>query len=166
MFKIKEKGFTLIELLVVIAIIALLASVVLVSMNNAREKSRDARRLGDIRQIQAALLIYAENNGQFYPTDIYATGGAGLAPTYMAVVPKDPKTAINYFYSYNPASPKQFHLAALLNDSASSALRDDEDDDSSSWAGGSKFKGRSSDCAAAAVVETDEKCYDVTYRTQ
>ncbi|PIZ56329.1 MAG: prepilin-type cleavage/methylation domain-containing protein, partial [Candidatus Tagabacteria bacterium CG_4_10_14_0_2_um_filter_40_13] len=57
MFKSK-KGFTLIELLVVIAIIGILASVVLASLNSARKKSRDARRVADIKQIQLALEMF------------------------------------------------------------------------------------------------------------
>ena len=155
------KGFTLIELLVVIAIIAALASIVLVSLNSARVKSRDARRVGDIRQIQAALLLYAEASGQIYPTAL-----DDLDPTYMPKVPPDPKTGSPYFYSYDPATPSKFHLAALLEDSAVSALRGDEDDDSSGWAGGSTFKGLSSDCDATVVGDASEKCYDVTYKTQ
>ena len=47
----QRKGFTLIELLVVIAIIALLSTLAVVALNNAREKSRDAKRVSDIKQI-------------------------------------------------------------------------------------------------------------------
>lgn len=61
------KGFTLIELLVVIAIIGILSSVVLASLNSARQKARDARRISDAKNIQLALELYADSNGA-YPT--------------------------------------------------------------------------------------------------
>lgn len=54
----KKKGFTLIELLVVISIIGLLSSVVLTSLNSARGRARDARRISEIRQLQSALEVY------------------------------------------------------------------------------------------------------------
>jgi prepilin-type N-terminal cleavage/methylation domain-containing protein len=52
------RGFTLIELLVVIAIIGLLSSIVLASLNSARVKSRDARRLEDLKQMANAVQLY------------------------------------------------------------------------------------------------------------
>ncbi len=59
-------GFTLIELLVVIAIIGLLASIVTASLNNARVKARDAKRLSDIKQIKSGLDLYF-SHGSGYP---------------------------------------------------------------------------------------------------
>ena len=53
-----QKAFTLIELLVVIAVIGLLASVVLVALATTRIKSRDAKRLADVKQIADAMALY------------------------------------------------------------------------------------------------------------
>jgi prepilin-type N-terminal cleavage/methylation domain-containing protein len=60
--KKNNAGFTLIELLVVISIISLLASVVLASLNSARAKARDARRLADMKEIEKALQFYFDAN--------------------------------------------------------------------------------------------------------
>ena len=61
-----QKGFTLIELLVVIAIIGLLSTLAVVALNSARQKSRDSKRVADIKQMQTALELYfADKNG--YP---------------------------------------------------------------------------------------------------
>lgn len=94
-FKNKSKGFTLIELLVVIAIIGILASVVLASLNSARRKSRDARRLADVKQIQVALELYFDATSNEYPDEPLA---GKLNPTYIAVVPTDPNGGA---YSYS-----------------------------------------------------------------
>jgi len=56
-------GFTLIELLVVIAIISLLSSVVFASLNSARAKARDAKRISEIKQIQKGLELYINTHG-------------------------------------------------------------------------------------------------------
>ena len=97
-----KSGFTLIELLVVIAIIALLSTTVMGSLSRARQKSRDATRLSDMRQIQTALEMYY-NDHSGYPvvatwnSECVAYGGVasnavipGIIPTYMARFPTDP----------------------------------------------------------------------------
>lgn len=75
----KAHGFTLIELLVVISIIGLLASVVLVALNSARQKSRDAKRISDMNQMSKAFELFF-NTASAYPT---GTGTAGSATSYV-----------------------------------------------------------------------------------
>ena len=86
-------GFTLIELLVVIAIIGILSSVVLASLNSARSKGRDARRLSDIKQLQLALELWYDANGSEYPDAL-----SSLASTYIQSIPTDPQGGAAYSY--------------------------------------------------------------------
>ena len=72
-FEKSGKGFTLIELLVVIAIIGVLSSVVIASLNTARTKARDAKRITEVKQLMVALELYYDENGH-YPI---SSGGCG-----------------------------------------------------------------------------------------
>jgi prepilin-type N-terminal cleavage/methylation domain-containing protein len=87
----KYGGFTLIELLVVIAIIGFLAVAVLVSLNSARAKSRDARRVSDMYQIQTALELYYNDCGG-YPAALTTAAAAPCPgmPFYLNTVPANP----------------------------------------------------------------------------
>ena len=99
-----EKGFTLIELLVVIAIIGILATIVMVSLNTARSKARDVRRVSDIRQMQLALQMYYDANGS-YPSVL-----TGLKPTYISAVPFDPNGTASYQYAICSSGTQGYHL--------------------------------------------------------
>lgn len=60
-----KKGFTLIELLVVISIVSVLSSTVLVALEGAKAKGRDAQRISQIKEVQKALAIYYLNHGVY-----------------------------------------------------------------------------------------------------
>lgn len=108
-------GFTLIELLVVVAIIGVLASVVLVSLDSARARARDATRIQNIKSIEQALELYRIDHGHLpNNSDGLADGwyhlGTGsvldnllINGGYMSEVPADPLEFIddNYYYVYD-----------------------------------------------------------------
>ena len=131
-----KKGFTLIELLVVIAIIGILSSVVLASLNSARQKSRDARRVADIKQLQLALELYYDSNQSVYPATL-----ALLATNYISVVPTDPNGgAYQYAGLTTPTSGTScasYHLGATIEQPNHSSLNSDADASGGTACGGS-----------------------------
>lgn len=107
-----KKGFTLIELLVVISIIGLLSSVVLSSLNQARTKARDTRRIQDMQTLKNAIALYrSDHNNDVPPFD--PSGGSWershlqsnfinslVTGGYLPHRITDPINSGNYYYFY------------------------------------------------------------------
>ena len=90
--KRNQEGFTLIELLVVIAIIGLLSTISVLALNSARARSRDAKRVSDIKQIQTALEMYYNDTNDYPASLSFGTGSIATGSNiYMKVVPKQPE---------------------------------------------------------------------------
>lgn len=116
----KDSGFTIIELMVVITIIGLLSSIILGSLQQARLKAQDSKRISEIQQMEIALDLYYSDHGQYPLSDNqgcgnWDTSGSGVSgPDFIAPLAsngyinnlKDPTTndnCGNYRYYRYPA---------------------------------------------------------------
>lgn len=106
-----RRGFTLIEVLLVVVIIAILAGIVIIAVNPARQiaQTNNAQRDSDVRAVMDAVHQYSVDNRGVLPTEITATPtvvGSGanqidictyLVPTYVAEMPFDPTATGAHF---------------------------------------------------------------------
>lgn len=121
------QGFTLVEMLVVIGILALLAGLVIATLNPIAQfqKGRDAERKSDLSQIQKALEQYYQDTGS-YPASNASFQIVGLNATavpfgksdlndwpYMNQLPQDPDSNRTYVY-YATNSNQTYYLYASL----------------------------------------------------
>jgi len=134
-----QGGFTLIEILVVIGIIAVLAAIVIIAINPARQfaQSRDTQRTSNLNAILNAVgQRTADNKGIFagdfltvsgatttcptlpaVPTIIQLGGGFNLdclVPTYISALPTDPTlgTATTTGYKIEKSPDGRIHVYA------------------------------------------------------
>jgi prepilin-type N-terminal cleavage/methylation domain-containing protein/prepilin-type processing-associated H-X9-DG protein len=63
----RVRAFTLVEILVVISIIALLLALLIPAVNRARETARRTSCLSNLRQLGAAMMMYANDNAGAFP---------------------------------------------------------------------------------------------------
>lgn len=95
----RPRGFTLIELLVVVSIISLLSSVVLSSLNTAREKARTSKARAELSQIRNALNLYMLDNSGRGPRETpLPTSGSNIDDRWHA---PDCKGAYDVAYTGN-----------------------------------------------------------------
>lgn len=118
-----QKGFTLIEILLVVAAIAILAGIVIVAINPAKQlgDTRNTQRRSDVNAILSASSQYALDNNGILPAGILASSTEVCATTgvtcgsavdlgvltvnskYITAIPRDPQavvaTSTGYFIS-------------------------------------------------------------------
>lgn len=114
-------GFTLIELLVVLTIVGILASIILVSLQQVRAKARDAKRISDVRQLLLAAELFQDDHLTYPQKGAIGTVVSlpDLAP-YLTPLPTDPGSTPlacrpeGYRWQGNDGHAQQYCLWACL----------------------------------------------------
>lgn len=115
-----KRGFTIIELLVVMAVIAILASIMFVTFSTLQAKSRDTRRMEDLRELQKALGIYYIEGNQF-PIAASETDINGTDPVSTTLINSGAISGISgdpvsptYDYTYQTSGPGSYTITFCL----------------------------------------------------
>jgi len=153
--KQKTAGFTLVELLVVMSIIAMLASIVLSAISDARKKATDTAKVRSTQEIRSALQLYFSEKGGYpitsnFPSALitgkYIPSINTTGVTYKGLLSDGTECTVGICNSY--------HLGIVLDMSNNTVLTGDKDSSH-------VFEGNSINCVDALTTGQSDKCYDI-----
>ena len=103
-----RKGFTLVEIMIVVAIIGLLAAIAIPNFIKARDTALKNACIGNLKQIQGAIQLYAMDNGKKAGDAVTGGANSDLVPNYIKVWPKCQLTDynVNQVVDTDPICPK------------------------------------------------------------
>ena len=116
----KKNGFTLFEILITISIIAVLTVLISIAYSVAQKKTRDTRRMEDMKLIQSAAEQYFSLNNSYPNVDAYKVGVAWTAVDGTVILenyPSDPKDKTAY--KSDNISSRSYCVCARLEDTTS-----------------------------------------------
>jgi len=108
-----NKGFSLVELMVAMTIIVVVTAVGMVSFTGINKRSRDGKRVSDLKKVAMALEIYRQEVGN-YPADL-----SSLVSDYVDSIPTDPKS---FTYDYGRPTLYTYTYKAQMEDLGSTNM--------------------------------------------
>ena len=142
--RVFTRGFTLIELLVVIAIITILSGIIITNTSGVKAKSRDAKRISDLGQIQLALTMYFDRCNRYPDNETNVSVGGGNYADNSECGRQKPGTATYYtmsdfiasiptppvvsgaatFYHYSVSPDKHDYVLRAILEGPNAAVKD------------------------------------------
>ncbi len=104
----RNSGFTVVELLVVVAVLAITVSILLPSFQSVRRRAQRTACQNNLRQIYAAIEIFARDHNDTYPT-------APAGKTYLGIDLYDPSRSDGWRSMYALSNLYYDHDASVFN---------------------------------------------------
>jgi prepilin-type N-terminal cleavage/methylation domain-containing protein len=112
----KNKGFTLVEIIVIISVIAILVTIVIVSVGNWRKSTAETEVKSDLKNLSTAMEA-ARNFGNGYPTSIPSTFssspnvtvtyGSGSSASYCVNAVSTADSTVQYYINTAAATGRE-----------------------------------------------------------